>query len=142
MRKILFLAPLLLLSASPAFAQDAPQLPPVLSDPATIQRVTTEVQALSRALMNVRVGEVQAALQGREASPRERNMTVGDLARQKDPDFDRHLQQQVASMGPQLQRSVAAVNRALPAMKHALDDVQQSLDRAVANMPDPTYPKR
>ena len=141
MRKILFLAPLLL-SASPAFAQDAPQLPPVLSDPATIQRVTTEVQALSRALMNVRVGEVQAALQGREASPRERNMTVGDLARQKDPDFDRHLQQQVASMGPQLQRSVAAVNRALPAMKHALDDVQQSLDRALANMPDPTYPKR
>ena len=69
-------------------------------------------------------------------------MTVGDLARQKDPDFDRHLQQQVASMGPQLQRSVAAVNRALPAMKHALDDVQQSLDRALANMPDPTYPKR
>ena len=142
MRKILFLAPLLLLSASPAFAQDSPQLPPALSDPATIQRVTTEVQALSRALMNVRVGEVQAALQGREASPRERNMTVGDLAREKDPDFDRHLQQQVASMGPQLQRSVAAVNRALPAMKHALDDVQQSLDRALANMPDPTYPKR
>ena len=104
--------------------------------------MTTEVLALSRALMNVRVGEVQAALQGREASPRERNMTVGDLARQKDPDFDRHLQRQVASMGPQLQRSVAAVNRALPAMKHALDDVQQSLDRALANMPDPTYPKR
>ena len=142
MRKILFLAPLLLLSASPAFAQDAPQLPPVLSDPATIQRVTTEVQALSRALMNVRVGEVQAALQGREASPRERNMTVGDRASQKDPDFDRHLQQQVAIMGPQLQRSVAAVNRALPVMLHALDDVQQSLDRALANMPDPTYPKR
>jgi hypothetical protein len=141
MRKILILAPLLL-SASPAVAQDAPQLPPVLSDPATIQRVTTEVQALSRALMNVRVGEVQAAIQGREASPRERNMTVGDLARQKDPDFDRHLQQQVASMGPQLQRSVATVNRALPAMKHALDDAQQSLDRALANMPDPTYPKR
>jgi DNA-binding transcriptional MerR regulator len=142
MRKILFLLPLLL-GATPAFGQEAPpQLPPELTDPANIQRVTGSLQALSQALLNVRIGEVQAALEGRDASPQERRLTVGDMARRKDPDFDRRLQRQVAELGPKLQRSAQAVNRALPAMKRALDDAQQSLDRALANMPDPTYPKR
>jgi hypothetical protein len=133
----------LLLCATPAFAQEAPpQLPPELTDPATFQRLAGEMQAVSHALMNVRIGEVQAALQGRDATPQERNMTIGDVARSKDPDFDRHLQEKVASLGPQLQRSAKALNRAMPAMQRALEDAQKSLDRAMANMPDPTYPKR
>ena len=41
-------------------------------------------------------------------------MTVGDLARSEDPEFDRHLQQHMANVGPQIQRSVQAINRALP----------------------------
>jgi hypothetical protein len=35
-----------------------------------------------------------------------------------------------------------AVNRALPEVMRSLGDVQQSLERAVANLPDPTYPQR
>ena len=35
-----------------------------------------------------------------------------------------------------------ALNRALPAMMQGLDEAQQAIDRAVANMPDPTYPRR
>lgn len=143
MRFGLVYAPLLLLCASPALAQErAPQLPPELTDPATIQRLTATMQTLSHAILDMRIGEVQAALQGREATRRERNMTVGDLARRRDPNFDRHLQQQVASVGPQLQRGMQAVNRALPAVKHALDDAQHSIDRAFANLPDPNYPQR
>jgi len=143
MRKTLFLLPLLL-CASPALAQEAPppQLPPEIMDPATIQRVTVQMQALSQALLDMRIGGVQAALEGREATPREKRITVGDLARRKDPDFDRHMQQQMATVGPQIQRSVKAINRALPEMMRSVEDVRRSLDRALANMPDPDYPRR
>jgi hypothetical protein len=143
MRTSLILLPLLL-CASPALAQEAPppQLPPELTDPATFQRLAGQMQALSQALLNVRVGGIEAALEGREATPREKHITVGDLARRKDPDFDRHLQQRMAAVGPQIQRSVTAINRALPEMMRSVEEAKRSLDRAVANMPDPDYPKR
>ena len=144
MRKTLILLPLLL-CASPALAQAAPsppQLPPELTDPATIQRFTDQMEALSHAVMDIRIGGVEAALDGREASPNEKRMTVGDLARRKDPDFERHLHQQMATVGPQIQRSVKAINRALPEIMRSVADAQKSIDRALANMPDPDYPKR
>jgi len=143
MRKIVILLPLVFV-ASPALAQEAPppQLPHELTDPATVERLTGTMQALSRALLDVRIGGIEAALEGRDATPREKHMTVGDLARRNDPDFDRHLQQRMANVGPQIQRSVKAINRALPEMMKSVEDAQRSLDRAIANMPDPTYPKR
>jgi hypothetical protein len=144
MRKSLFVLPIvpILLAATPAVAQPAPQLPPQLTDPATTQRLTSTLQVLSTALLNMRVGEVQAALEGRQASPQERNLTVGDLARQKDPEFDRHLQQKMASVGPMVQHSARALNQVLPQVMHDLKNAQKSLERAVANMPDPNYPQR
>jgi len=141
MRKSLIILPFLLTS-SPAFAQAVPQLPPELTDPATAQRLTNSMQALSSALLNMRVGEVAAALEGRPATPEERNLTVGDLARRDDPDFDRHFHDQIASVGPTMQRSIQAMNKALPEISRDLKDVRKSLERAIANMPDPNYPKR
>ena len=141
MRKSLIILPFLLTS-SPAFAQAVPQLPPELTDPATAQRLTNSMQALSSALLNMRVGEVAAALEGRPATPEERNLTVGDLARRDDPDFDRHFHDQIASVGPTMQRSIKAMNKALPEISRDLKDVRKSLERAIANMPDPNYPKR
>jgi hypothetical protein len=34
------------------------------------------------------------------------------------------------------------MNRALPEISRDLKDVRKSLERAIANMPDPNYPKR
>jgi hypothetical protein len=100
------------------------------------------VQALSTALLNIRVGDMRAALEGRDATPAERNMTVGDIVRRKDPDFDRHVQEQVATVGPKIQRSMRAINHALPELMRDVDDVQRSVERAVSNLPDPSYPRR
>ena len=141
MRKILFALPLIV-AASPAFAEPAPQLPPELADPATAQRLTNSMQALSSALLNMRVGEVAAALEGRPATPEERNLTVGDLARRDDPDFDRHFHEQIANVGPTMERNIQAMNKALPKITRDLKDVRKSIERAIANMPDPNYPKR
>jgi hypothetical protein len=142
MNKSLLFVPLLLIAA-PAVGQPAPpQLPPELTDPATTQKLTNAMQALSRAFLDVRVGEVRAALEGRPATPSERRMTVRDMARRDDPDFDRHMQQQIANVGPMMQRSMNALNQALPAVIQSLTEAQKSIERAVANIPDPTYPRR
>jgi hypothetical protein len=144
MRKSLIILPLLL-CATPAFAQEPPsaiQLPPELTDPAAQMRLMMKLQGISNALLNIRVGDMRAALEGREATPAERNQTVGDIVRRKDPNFDRDVAREVATVGPKLQRSMRAINRALPELLRDVDDAQRSLDRAVSNLPDPNYPRR
>ncbi|HEX8838995.1 MAG TPA: hypothetical protein VF750_00845 [Sphingomicrobium sp.] len=142
MRKILIMLPLLL-SASPALAQEAPfQLPRELTDPALQMKVATQLQGIAQALLNVRVGDLAAAVQGREATSAERNVTIGDMARRNNPNFDRDMARQVATVGPQIQHSMQALSRALPRVMQDLEDAQRSLDRAVSNLPDPTYPRR
>src|SRR5438270_5239483 len=112
MRKTLIILPMLML-ASPAFAQDVPsavQLPGVLSDPAAQMRLAARLQSISSALLNIRVGEVAAALEGRDASLAERNVTIGDMVRRKDPNFDRELAREVATVGPKVQRGMQPLN--------------------------------
>ena len=70
-------------------------------------------------------------------------MTVRDLARRDDPISTATC----TSRSPTRRANDRAehegrVNRALPADDAGLDDAQQRVDRAVANMPDPTYPRR
>jgi len=141
MRIYLALIPLLVI-AGPAMAAPPPQLPPQLTDPATVQRLTNVMQTLSNAFLNVKVGGVEAAIEGREASPQEKSLTVGDMARRDDPNFDRNLHRHIAEVGPTMQRSMSALNQALPEVMQSLHDAKKSLERAAANMPDPTYPVR
>jgi hypothetical protein len=144
MRKTLIIVPLLL-SASPVFAQEAPpaiQLPRELTDPEAQMRLAAKLQGVANALMSVRVGDVGAAIEGREAAPAERDTTVGDMIRRKDPNFDRDIARGVATYGPKIQHSMQALNRALPRIMRDVEDAQRSIDRAVSNLPDPTYPQR
>ena len=142
MRTSLIFLPLLL-CASPVMARDhALQIPPELTDPAAAQKLTNVLQVLSNTVLNMRVGEVQAAIEGRPATPADRNVTVGDIVRRDDPDFDHHLQQQMANVGPKVQQGMKALNQAIPPLMQSLAEAKQALQRAVANMPDPNYPKR
>jgi hypothetical protein len=140
MRKVLMFVPLLL-STTPAMAQEA-RLPPELTDPQSAMKFGFRLQALSDALLNVRVGDIGAALEGRPATARERNLTVRDVVHRNDPNFEQHMQQTVATVGPKVVRSMQAVNRAIPEVMRDVDDAQRSFDRAIANLPDPTYPRR
>ena len=69
-------------------------------------------------------------------------VTVRDLGRRDDPNFDRRVEQRVAEARPMMHQSMKALNEALPGMIQGLQQAQESLQRAVANLPDPTYPKR
>ena len=134
------------LCAAPALAQAAPpaaiQLPPQLTDPATADRLADAMQAMSKAFLDLPVGQVQAALEGRRPTRVEQRLTVRDLGRRDDPNFDRKFEQKVAEARPMMRQSMKALNEALPGMIQGLQQAQQSLQRAVANLPDPTYPKR
>lgn len=144
MRTMLILVPLLL-SASPALAQTAapsPQTPQemqrVLSDPAMVDRMTNVMQALSKAFLDMPVGGIEAAIEGRPPTAAERRRKVRDI----EPGIDRDVQAQMAHAKPMVQQSMRALSDSLPAMMSGLKQVQESLERAAANMPDPTYPKR
>lgn len=145
MRIGLMLVPLAL-CAAPALAQPEPppppQMPPQLLDPATADRLADGMQALSRALLDIRVGELQAAIQGREATPAEKELTVRDLGRRDDRDFDRHLHEQIAAAKPVIAQSMKALSDALPGMMQGIEQARESIERAAANMPDPNYPRR
>jgi hypothetical protein len=134
------------LCAAPALAQPVPpppiQLPPELTDPATADRLTDAMQSLSQALLDMRVGNIRAAVEGRRATAAERRMTVRDLARRDDPDFDRHLSQQIAAARPKIRQGIRAMNQALPEVTEDLQRAQDAIARALANMPDPNYPRR
>jgi len=136
MRTALALLPLTLL-ATPAVAAPPPQVPPQLSDPATIDRLTNAMQALSHAMMNLPVGQIQAAVGGRPVTPADRNRTLRDI----EPGLDRDVQAQIAQARPRMQASMKALTEAMPAMMQSLHEAKKALDRAEANMPDPNYPK-
>ena len=142
MRAALFIVPLLIAAAPVSGQAPATQLPPELSDPVTAERLTGAMQAMSKAFLNLPVGEVQAAIKGRKPTPAEKKQTLRDVARADNRNFDRDFQQQVAKARPMLQQSMKALTSALPAMVQGIQSMEQSLERAVANMPDPTYPKR
>ena len=146
MRIRLCLIPLSL-CATPAWAQAvAPPLPPepqvTQIAPETAERLVGSVQALSEALLDLKVGGAQAALEGREPTRAERNETVRQLGRRKDPNFDRDIQRQIAAAKPRMEQSIQALNQALPEIAGDLQRARTALERAIANMPDPNYPRR
>jgi uncharacterized protein YukE len=142
----------LLLTASPGIAQAAQPvgpaepriitLPPELTDPRTADKLANTVQALSNALLNMPVGDLKAAVEGHPATAAERHMTVRDLARSDDPNFDRKLQQHIAEVRPTIHQSMKTINDALPQVMQGLEQAGKALERAAANMPDPNYPRR
>ena len=146
MRLSIVLLPLAV-GATPVLAQSmppvAPAQPPVLQiPPETVDRFADSMQSLSQALLDMKVGGVQAAIEGRKATRAERNLTVRDLGRRNDPNFDRNLEQQIASAKPKLEQGVRALNEALPQITQDLQNAQRSIERAISNLPDPNYPRR
>ena len=142
MRAALGLVPLMMVAAPVGAAapqpQPQPQVPPQLSDPALADRLTTVMQAMSKALFDMPVGELQAATEGRQPTPADRARTVRDI----EPGFDRDVQAHIAQARPMIRQSMKAISDAMPAVMKSLHDAQESIERAAANMPDPNYPKR
>jgi len=142
MRTAFALLPLLMAAAPVAAAapqqQPQPQVPPQLSDPAMVDRLAGTMQAMSRAFLDLPVGEIEAAVEGRPPTHADRNRTL----RSENPNLDREVQAQIAQARPMIRQSMKAIADALPAVMKSLHEARESIERAAANMPDPNYPKR
>src|SRR5262245_45028892 len=140
--RALLIALRLALAAAPVLAapEDAPPVPPELSDPAMADKLGKMMGALTRALMDMPVGEMEAAIQGREPTAADRTRRLRDHI--GGPEAEREVEAQVAASGRQMQAMTKALVASLPALMASLDGVERELERATANLPDPTYPKR
>ena len=137
--RIVLVFPLLMI-ATPAAAQSRPQpvqdIQRALNDPAMAERMTNVMQSLSNAMLDLPVGEIQAAVEGRTPTAADKRRTIRDL----EPDLD--VRREISQARPMIQQSMKALGEALPGIVQSLQQAQRSLERAAANMPDPTYPKR
>jgi hypothetical protein len=134
------------LVAAPALAQ-TPAPPPsaielVLADPATADRVAGAMHGLSKALLNLPVGEVEAAIDGRPATAADKQRTVRDIGRANDPDFERSLDRQIAGSRVALRSGMQAIAKAVPAMTRAISDMSREMEQVLGNLPRPNYPAR
>jgi len=97
----------LMLAPVPAIAapREAPQLPREFTDPAMADKLGKVAGALTRALMDLPVGEVEAAVQGREATAADRSKKVRDVAIREATQRIAHALTHVRSgLGPALLR--------------------------------------
>jgi hypothetical protein len=148
----------LALAASPAMAQTTPApapapapapvapqtitVPPALTDPAMADRLARMMRAMSKAFLELPVGEIEAAAEGRPATRADRRRTVRSAGRADDPNFERNLQRDIANSKPMIDASMKAMATALPAMMKGLSEAGRELEKATANLPSPNYPKR
>ena len=140
--RALWIALPLMLAPVPAMAapKQAPQIPPELSDPAMADKLGRMMGVLTRALMDMPVGELEATVEGREPTAADRSRRVRD--RIGGPDAEREVEARVAASGRQMQAMSKALVASLPSIMQSLEGIERELERATANLPDPTYPKR
>ena len=140
---------LLALVATPAAAaeerKDSITIPSELTDPAMAETLSKMLSSLTKAMLDVPIGEVQAAAQGRTATPADKARTIRDMAGH-DHDLERRVEQQVRQAMPRMQATMKAMAASLPAMARSVENVAEEMeggiDRATANLPTPGYPKR
>ena len=146
MRKALIALPFAIL-AMPAVAAPPPPpppefpVPPQLVDTATADRLADMAQALSQAFLDLPAGEIRAAAEGRQPTPQDKALTVGEMARRDDPNFDRDFTRKIAEARPMIHQSMKAFNDALPAITRSLAEAASAIQRAADNMPQPYDPR-
>jgi hypothetical protein len=151
MRRAFLILPLAAL-ATPALAQVAPPapmppqavppqampLPRAMTDPRLADRITDAMSAMSKAFLNLPVGEIEAAMEGRQPNYADRRRTV----RSETGVNERELERKIDEARPMIEGSQRAMATALPAIMKGLTDAQRELERAMANVPRPDYPRR
>ncbi|WP_300973729.1 hypothetical protein [Sphingomonas sp. LHG3406-1] len=147
MRKLMFLA--LMATAAPVAAQPQPQarppepqrpaeLPPEIVDGRMVDQLGSMVGALTRAFLDLPVGELEAAVQNRPVTREDRGRTVRSVTGTD----ERELAATVEQGKGAVKAGGQAVVRSLPVIRDALNRAGDEIERATANVPQPGYPKR
>jgi hypothetical protein len=139
MRKLFLVA--LLASAAPAqaqYRQAEPELPPEITDGRMIDQLGSMVGALSKAFLDLPVGELEAAVENRPVTREDKRRTVRSVTGTD----ERELGAQIEESKGAMKAGGQAVARALPVLREALNKAGEEIERATANIPQPGYPRR
>jgi hypothetical protein len=143
MRKLFLVA--LLASAAPAQAQyrqaepNRPvELPPEITDGRMIDQLGSMVGALTKAFLDLPVGELEAAVENRPVTREDRRRTVRSVTGTD----ERELGGQIEESKDAVKAGGQAVARALPVIRESLNRAGEEIERATANLPQPGYPRR
>lgn len=140
-------APLLMAAAPPPVPQPSAadavgEIQRALDDPRTEQKFSAMARSLTDALLNLPVGELAAAADGRTPTAADRKLTVRDIARRDDPGFEEKLRGEIAGSAPAIRQGMKSLSAALPALVKSFKEAGAAIERATANLPDPSYPRR
>jgi hypothetical protein len=118
--------------------EETAQIQRQLTDPKWADRLTDTMLAMSKALMSMPVGEVEAAVQGRQPTVADKRRTVESETGMS----EQQLRRQIEDSRPAMEAGMKAMAAALPAIMKGFSDAQRELEKAGANIPRPDYPKR
>ena len=140
--RIQLIALTLALCAAPAFAQSPAdedmRVPQELKDPRLSGKLVDAMQALSKAFLDLPVGEVEAAIEGRPVTQADRRRTVASESGMS----ERELNRKIEASRPAMQGAQKALADAVPVVMRHMSEMGKELDKAAANVPRPDYPKR
>lgn len=128
--------------AEPNIREAVDQAKAFLDDPRNARAADAMMGSLTDSLLGMKIGEAKAAAEGRTPTAADKSLTVRDLAKKDDPQFETRLREGAARAGPALRQSLKGMAAAVPALTKSFDQLGKALERIAANLPDPTYPKR
>ncbi|WP_156956952.1 hypothetical protein [Sphingomonas astaxanthinifaciens] len=113
-------------------------IPPEILDDRTLDQVGNMVGALTKAFLDLPVGEVEAAVENRPATREDRRKTVRSVTGTNERELSQDIEQSKGAM----KAGGQAMVRALPVIRDALNRAGDEIERATANLPQPGYPRR
>lgn len=119
-------------------AEPIPPLPPELTDGRMFDQLGDVMGVLAKTMLNLPVGEIEAAMENRPVTRADRRKTVASESGMDERELRRSIDQSKGAM----RAGGQALVRSLPAINRALSQAGAEIEKALANLPSPAYPRR
>ena len=132
-----------------ASAQPAPSVDPRdeelrrnMPSPTEMKEMGEVAARAMEAMMDVPIGPLREAVEGRKLSPRERSETIGDHARRDDPHFKERMRDQIGLATVALGALAEQMTVMGPVLRRTLEDVSKRVEDAARSAPQRPYDRK
>jgi len=110
--------------------------------PQELERVGDVTAATVDAILDVPIGPLREAIEGRRLSRREREETLGDHARKDDPYFRERMRDQITIASAAVGVLAEQMAVMTPVLRQTLEDAQRRVEEAARGVPPREYDRR
>ncbi|HWH18786.1 MAG TPA: hypothetical protein VNT77_10725 [Allosphingosinicella sp.] len=110
-----------------------------IPDPREVEAVGAAAGRAMDAILDMPVGPLREAIEGRRLSRREREETLGDHAAKDDPYFRERMRDQLAVAGVAVGVLAEQMAVMTPVLRQTLEDVERRVEEAVRTPPPHDY---